>query len=140
MGHPMFTYDPTLGETVFTYCRDRLALDPVPLDYGSMAPDPAPSIEGLITEEGNDPKLVLDLFASHLAAAVVSIDSPRFLAFIPNAPTKASLLFAMVVSCSSLNGTSYLESAGVVVAENQLLSFLAERAGCLLYTSDAADE
>ena len=129
MGHPMFTYDPTLGETVLEYCRDRLALDPVPLDYGSMAPDPAPSIEGLITEQGNDPRKVLDLFASHLAAAVVSIDSPRFLAFIPNAPTKASLLFDMVVSCSSLNGTSYLESAGVVVAENQLLAFLAERAG-----------
>jgi glutamate/tyrosine decarboxylase-like PLP-dependent enzyme len=60
---------------------------------------------------------------------VVSIDSPRFLAFIPNAPTKNSLLFDMVVACSGLNGTSWLESAGVVVAENQALEFLAARAG-----------
>jgi aromatic-L-amino-acid/L-tryptophan decarboxylase len=129
MGHPMFTYDPEVGETILAYCRDRLALDPIPLDYGSMAPDPAPFIRGLISEHGNDPKTVLETFASHLATAVVSIDSPRFLAFIPNAPTKASLLFDMVVSCSSLNGTSYMESAGIVVAENQLLEFLAERAG-----------
>jgi glutamate/tyrosine decarboxylase-like PLP-dependent enzyme len=60
---------------------------------------------------------------------VVSIDSPGFLAFIPNAPTKNSLLFDMVVACSGLNGTSWLESAGVVVAENQALEFLAQLAG-----------
>ena len=129
MGHPMFTYDPEVGETVFEYCRTRLSLDPVPLDYGGIRNDPASAIEGLISEHGNDPVKVLELFATDLATAVISIDSPRFLAFIPNAPTKASLLFDMVVSCSSLNGTSFLESAGIVVAENQLLSFFAERAG-----------
>ena len=129
MGHPMFTYDPGMGETIFEYCRTRLSLDPVPLDYGGIRDDPASQIEGIISEDGNDPVKVLELFATQLATAVVSIDSPRFLAFIPNAPTKASLLFDMVVSCSSLNGTSFLESAGIVVAENQLLAFLAERAG-----------
>ena len=118
-----------MGETILDYCRDRLALDPIPLDYGRSREDPSPSIDGLITEHGNDPKVVLETFAAHLAPAVVSIDSPKFLAFIPNAPTKASLLFDMVVSSSSLNGTSYMESAGVVVAKNQLLAFLAERAG-----------
>jgi aromatic-L-amino-acid/L-tryptophan decarboxylase len=129
MGHPMFTYDPTFGEAIFEYCRDRLSLDPVPLDYGGIAENPAAPIEGLLNEHGNDPVKVLELFADHLATAIISIDSPRFLAFIPNAPTKTSLLFDMVVSCSSLNGTSFLECAGAVVAENQLLSFLAERAG-----------
>ena len=101
MGHPMFTYDPGMGETIFEYCRTRF--------------------HTLITS----PQVVST--SSH--PLVISIDSPRFLAFIPNAPTKASLLFDMVVSCSSLNGTSFLESAGIVVAENQLLSFFAERAG-----------
>jgi aromatic-L-amino-acid/L-tryptophan decarboxylase len=60
---------------------------------------------------------------------VVSCDSPRFLSFIPAAPTKASLLFDMFVSCSSLHGTSWLEAAGVVVAENQALGVLAKQAG-----------
>lgn len=129
MGHPMFTYDPEMGDAIFEYCRNRLSLDPVPLDYGEIGSDPSAPIDGILNEHGNDPVKVLEIFAQHLATAIISIDSPRFLAFIPNAPTKASLLFDMVVSCSSLNGTSYMESAGAVVAENQLLAFLAERAG-----------
>jgi aromatic-L-amino-acid decarboxylase len=129
MGHPMFTYDPDLGEAIFEYCRQRLSLEPVPLDYGGIGADPGSVIEGLITEQGNDPHKVLELFATHLATAIISIDSPRFLAFIPNAPTQSSRLFDTVVSCSSLNGTSFMESAGAVVAENQVLAFLAERAG-----------
>jgi aromatic-L-amino-acid decarboxylase len=129
VGHPMFTYDPEMGDAIFEYCRNRLSLDPVPLDYGGIGAEPGQAIEGMLTEQGNDAIKVLEVFADHLATAIVSIDSPRFLAFIPNAPTKASLLFDMVVSCSSLNGTSFMESAGAVVAENQLLAFLAERAG-----------
>jgi aromatic-L-amino-acid decarboxylase len=69
------------------------------------------------------------LFVDRLATAVISCDSPRFLSFIPAAPTKAALLFDMFVSCSSLHGTSWLEAAGVVVAENQALSVLAGLAG-----------
>ena len=42
---------------------------------------------------------MLRQFSDVLAPAVISCDSPRFLAFIPAAPTKASLLFDMVVSC-----------------------------------------
>ena len=60
---------------------------------------------------------------------MVSCDSPRFLSFIPAAPTKAALLFDMVVSCSSLQGTSWLEAAGAVAAENQALRVLADLAG-----------
>ena len=56
MGHPMFTYDPGMSETIFEYCRTRLSLDPVPLDYGGIRNDPASQIEGLINEHGNDRK------------------------------------------------------------------------------------
>ncbi len=129
MGHPMFNYDPVLGDAIFEYCRERLAMDPVPLDYGSLKSIPDTALDGLISPEGRDPKEILSFFTDQLAHSVVSIDSPRFLAFIPNAPTKSSLLFDMVVACSGLNGTSWLESAGVVVAENQALEFLADRIG-----------
>ena len=57
------------------------------------------------------------------------MDSPLFLAFIPAAPTKAALLFDMVVACSSLQGTSWIEAAGPVAAENQALRVLADLAG-----------
>ena len=129
MGHPMFTYDTELGEAIFAYCRERLTMDPVPLDYGSLQDVAVNGLEGLISQEGHDPESILKFFKEQLATAVVSIDSPRFLAFIPNAPTKSSLLFDMVVACSGLNGTSWLESAGVVVAENQALEYLASRIG-----------
>ncbi len=69
------------------------------------------------------------MFAEVLAPAIISCDSPRFLAFIPAAPTKASLLFDMVVSCASLSGISWLEAAGAIHAENQALRFLADLAG-----------
>jgi aromatic-L-amino-acid/L-tryptophan decarboxylase len=129
MGHAMFEYDPELTNAIFDYCRERLSLDPVPLDYGSQMDIPTKELDALITSEGRDAEEVLDFFKETLAPAVVSIDSPGFLAFIPNAPTKNSLLFDMVVACSGLNGTSWLESSGVVVAENQALDFIAQVAG-----------
>jgi aromatic-L-amino-acid/L-tryptophan decarboxylase len=129
MGHQMFEYDAQLAEAVFDYCRERLSMDPVPLDYGSQMEIPSDKLAGLMRPQGNSPEEILDFFKTTLAPAVVSIDSPGFLAFIPNAPTKNSLLFDMVVACSGLNGTSWLESSGVVVAENQALSFIAETAG-----------
>ena len=71
----------------------------------------------------------MDLFDKKLATAAVSVDSPKFLAFIPAAPTKAALLFDMVVACSSLQGTSWIEAAGPVAAENQALRVLSDLAG-----------
>jgi aromatic-L-amino-acid/L-tryptophan decarboxylase len=129
MGHEMFDFDAELADKVFAYCRDRLEMDPVPLDFGSLLDIPMEKLDGLITPGGRDADEVIELFRDTLAPAVVSIDSPGFLAFIPNAPTKNSLLFDMIVACSGLNGTSWLESSGVVVAENQALAFLADAAG-----------
>jgi aromatic-L-amino-acid/L-tryptophan decarboxylase len=72
---------------------------------------------------------VLSVYAEQLAPAVISCDSPRFLSFIPAAPTKAALLFDMVVSCASLQGISWLEAAGAIAAENQVLRLIADLAG-----------
>ena len=129
MGNPMFEFDEAMTDLVLTACRERLALDPVPLDFGGLLSSFEAELAGMVRSEGHDPAEVLSLFVDKLATAVVSCDSPRFLSFIPAAPTKASLLFDMFVSCSSMHGTSWLEAAGVVVAENQALGVLAERAG-----------
>ena len=125
----MFVFDEKTADLVLGYCRERLALDPVPLDFGGYATPLADVLDGLIGPEGNDPARVLELFSDRLATAVISSDSPRFVSFIPAAPTKASLLFDMVVSCSSLHATSWLEAAGAVSAENQVLRLLADVAG-----------
>ena len=125
----MFDYDEAMTDLVMAYCKERLALDPVPLDFGGQAPGLGSVLTGLMRPEGNDAADVMQLFVDKLATAVVSCDSPRFLSFIPAAPTKAALLFDMFVSCSSLHGTSWLEAAGVVVAENQALDVIAQTAG-----------
>jgi aromatic-L-amino-acid/L-tryptophan decarboxylase len=116
--------------SVLAYAENRLRLDPVPLDGGSR--DPAGldiALAGLLDEDGHNPDQVLGIYTSVLAPAVISADSPRFLGFIPAAPTKAALLFDMLISCASIQGISWLEAAGAIQAENQVLRLLADQAG-----------
>src|SRR5207245_1387356 len=81
------------------------------------------------SEEPHNADQVLGAYASVLAPAVISADSPRFLGFIPAAPTKAALLFDMLVSCASIQGISWLEASGAIHAENLVLRLIADRAG-----------
>jgi aromatic-L-amino-acid/L-tryptophan decarboxylase len=116
--------------SVLAYAENRLRLEPVPLDRGSR--DPAEleaAMAGLLGDGPHNADQVLGVYASVVAPAVISADSPRFLGFIPAAPTKASLLFDMLVSCASIQGTSWLEAAGAIHAENQVLRLIADRAG-----------
>ncbi len=116
--------------SVLAYAENRLRLDPVPLDRGSRRPEDLDAVfGGLLGERGHDPDQVLGLYTSTIAPAVISADSPRFLGFIPSAPTKAALLFDMLVSCASIQGISWLEAAGAVHAENQVLRLLSDAAG-----------
>jgi len=116
--------------SVLAYAENRLRLDPVPLDRGSR--DPAEleaALNGLLGPGPHNPDQVLGVYTSVVAPAVISADSPRFLGFIPAAPTKASLLFDMLISCASIQGISWLEAAGAIHAENQVLRLIADRAG-----------
>jgi aromatic-L-amino-acid/L-tryptophan decarboxylase len=129
----MHSVDPTTEQmirSVLAYAENRLRLDPVPLDGAHC--DPAQldaALKGLLGDEPHNPDQVLGAYASVVAPAVISADSPRFLGFIPAAPTKASLLFDMLISCASIQGISWLEAAGAVHAENMVLRLIADRAG-----------
>src|SRR2546430_2027465 len=129
----MHNVDPTtesMIRSVLAYAENRLRLDPVPLDQGSR--DPAEldaALKGLPDAGPHTPDQVLGVYASVMAPAVISADSPRFLGFIPAAPTKASLLFDMLISCASIQGISWLEAAGAIHAENKVLRLIADRAG-----------
>ncbi len=116
--------------SVLAYAENRLRLDPVPLDEGAR--DPAvldAALRGLLGDLPHNPDQVLGVYTSCVAPAVISADSPRFLGFIPAAPTKAALLFDMLISCASIQGISWLEAAGAIQAENQVLRLIADRAG-----------
>jgi aromatic-L-amino-acid/L-tryptophan decarboxylase len=116
--------------SVLAYAENRLRMDPVPLDEGKLsAAELYHRLADLIRDEPRPPDEVLGVYASVIAPSVISADSPRFLGFIPAAPTKASLLFDMLVSCASIQGVSWLEASGAVAAENTVLRLLADEAG-----------
>ena len=116
--------------SLLAYAENRLCLDPVPLDGWARRPEDFEALTaGLIGERGHNPDQVLGLYSSLLVPSVVSADSPRFLGFIPAAPTKAALLFDMLVSAASIQGISWLEASGAVHAENQVLRVIADAAG-----------
>jgi len=146
----MHSVDPTTEQmirSVLAYAENRLRLDPVPLDGCRREPTEFDALlRGLPSEEPHNVDQVLGAYASVLAPAVISADSPRFLGFIPAAPTKAALLFDMLVSCASIQGISWLEASGAIHAENLVLRLLADRAelpasagGCFVSGGSAAN-
>ncbi len=125
----MHLFDAELTKQVFEYMRDRLSMPDVPLDFPGDPKELAQALSGLIKPEGNSATEILKLYDEVISRAVVSGDSPRFMAFIPTAPTKAALLFDMIVSCASIQGISWLEAAGSISAENQVLRWMSDVAG-----------
>lgn len=129
----MHTVDQTTDEmvrSVLAYAENRLRMDPVPLDKATLTPAQLHDRLGsLLREAPRHPDEVLGVYSSVIAPSIISADSPRFLGFIPAAPTKASLLFDMLVSCASIQGISWLEASGAIAAENSVLRLIADEAG-----------
>ena len=116
--------------SVLAYAENRLRMSPVPLDKGTRsATELYGELDGVIRDRGRHPDEVLGIYASVIAPSIISADSPRFLGFIPAAPTKASLLFDMLISCASIQGISWLEASGAIAAENTVLRLIADEAG-----------
>jgi glutamate/tyrosine decarboxylase-like PLP-dependent enzyme len=116
--------------SVLAYAENRLRMDPVPLDKATLpAADLSARLDGVIRPQGRNADEVMGIYASVIAPSIISADSPRFLGFIPAAPTKASLLFDMLVSCASIQGISWLEASGAIAAENTVLRVIADEAG-----------
>jgi L-2,4-diaminobutyrate decarboxylase len=118
-----------LAQSILQYTRDRLRLNPVPLDGPRDPAELAAAVGQTVTAEGLGGPEALRLFDEVLSNACVSVDNPRYLAFIPAAPTESATLFDLVVGASSIYGGSWLEGAGAVYAENQALRWIADLAG-----------
>jgi L-2,4-diaminobutyrate decarboxylase len=117
-----------MARSLADLCLDRLAMQ-APLD-NSLTPEELTNSAGItITEQGIGPDEALRLWEHVLAPACLSVDHPRYLSFIPGAPTKAAAAFDMLVGASSVYGGSWLEGSGAVYAENQALRWIADLAG-----------
>jgi L-2,4-diaminobutyrate decarboxylase len=82
-----------------------------------------------ITARGLGGEEALRRWVEELAPATVAADHPRYLAFIPHAPTDAAVIFDLLVGASGIYAGSWLEAAGAVFAENEALRWLAGLAG-----------
>jgi len=118
-----------LREKIFEYVRVRMDYDPIPLDYPKSEEELFAEAGLTLTEKGLGGDRALKIFEEVLAPSTISTDHPGFVSFIPNAPTEAASLFDLVVSASSLYGGSWLEGAGAVFAENQVLDWFAGEVG-----------
>ena len=118
-----------LGEAILRYAEDRMRLHPVPLDSPSTLEELQAAAGGSITADGMGGLGALRLFSDELALACLSSDHPRYLSFIPCAPTEAAVMFELIVGASGIYAGSWLEGSGAVFAENEALRWIADLAG-----------
>jgi aromatic-L-amino-acid/L-tryptophan decarboxylase len=92
-----------------------------------------PSLDAALSGSVTDAGLGLDgawqRFAEVVAPNNIGLDSERFLAFIPLSPSVASVWMDTIVSAGSFPAESWLEGAGAVAAENQVIDLLCRAAG-----------
>jgi L-2,4-diaminobutyrate decarboxylase len=118
-----------LARHVLDLVLARQRQDPWPLGGAATANELAERVGPTITSEGLSGPEALRRWVEELAPATVAADHPRYLAFIPHAPTDASVLFDLLVGASGIYAGSWLEAAGAVYAENEALRWLADIAG-----------
>ncbi len=118
-----------LARQVFDLILARQRQDPWPLGGMASPEDLAHRVGRTITPAGLGGPEVLRRWVEELGPATIAVDHPRYLAFIPHAPTEAAVIFDLLVSATAIYGGSWLEASGAVYAENEALRWLADLAG-----------
>ncbi len=117
-----------LADAVMAYAEERVRMAP-PLDRPVSEAELRSRVGETITPGGIGGVDAMRLFAQDLAPTCLSTDHPRYLSFIPCAPSDAAVMFDLVVGASSIYAGSWLEGSGAVYAENQALRWIADLVG-----------
>lgn len=116
-----------LGERATQWIRDRIAHSGVGVIGDKTLLDT--DLAGSITEPGLGLDGAWNVFTDVVAPANIGLDSERFLAFIPVSPSVAGVWMDAIVSTANFSAESWLEGAGAVAAENQVIQLLVDTAG-----------
>lgn len=116
-----------LDERAVQWIRDRLTHSGVGA-IGDRA-QLAAALDGSITEGGLGLDGAWDMFRDVVSPANIGLDSERFLAFIPTSPSVASVWMDAICGTANFSAESWLEAAGAVAAENQVIDLLVRTAG-----------
>ena len=126
--HRYSAEDDATARALAEACLRRLAMD-APLDFAQTPEQLQASAGPTITRAGLGGAEAIRLWDEVLAPACLSVDNPRYLSFIPSAPTRAAAAFDMLVGASNVYAGSWLEGSGAVYAENQALRWIADLCG-----------
>ena len=82
-----------------------------------------------VCPDGIGGEAALRVFVDVLVPATRSQDDPMNLAYVPSAPTRASVAFDLVTSAANVFGGLWETGAGAIFAENEALGWLVELLG-----------
>lgn len=82
-----------------------------------------------ITPEGIGGEVAFEMYKKHLLPATIPIVHPKHLAFVPAAPSRASLMFDLVTSVSAIHGSYWMEGAGGIFCEMEAMDWLVSLTG-----------
>ncbi|MEY2400180.1 MAG: aromatic-L-amino-acid/L-tryptophan decarboxylase, partial [Ilumatobacteraceae bacterium] len=116
-----------LDERAVEWIKQRLANSPVGVIGDKVSLDAA--LAGSMTDAGLGLDRAWQRFEEVVAPNNIGLDSERFLAFIPLSPSVASVWMDTIVSAANFSAESWLEGAGAVAAENQVIELLCSAAG-----------
>jgi len=116
-----------LDERELAWIRDRIAGSGVGVigEKGWLDAN----LAGSITDQGLGLDGAWNLFTRVLAPNNIGLDSERFLAFIPLSPSAAGIWMDAICGTANFSAESWLEGAGAVAAENQVIQLLVDAAG-----------
>ena len=117
-----------MARAIVAYARGRIATAQ-PLDRVLPESELDARAGETIRPDGIGWEEALRIWSEVLAPATISTDHPSSMAFVPAAPTKASVLFDLIVGASSTIAAGWIDGAGAIWAENQTLRWLADLAG-----------
>jgi aromatic-L-amino-acid/L-tryptophan decarboxylase len=116
-----------LSDRAVEWIKQRLANSPVGIIGDKPSLDAA--LDGSVTDAGLGLDQAWQRFEDVVAPNNIGLDSERFLAFIPLSPSVASVWMDTIVSAANFSAESWLEGAGAVAAENQVIELLCRAAG-----------
>ena len=118
-----------LIEEVSRYANDLVATDRRVLGRALSETELRSRAGDTVTAAGLGVSEAFRIYQDVLAPACVAATDPRYLAFVPAAPTDVAVIAEWAVTADNIYAGSWMEGAGAVFAENEALRWVADLAG-----------
>ena len=116
-----------IAERAVEWIKQRITSSPIGVIGNKPILEAA--LAGSISDRGLGADEAWQRFEQVVAPNNIGLDSERFLAFIPLSPSVATVWMDAIVSAANFSAESWLEGAGAVAAENQVIELLCNAAG-----------